>query len=716
MANSQLGNKKGFSQVRVTPLFSIYKYSVFLTCFMAVGMFISSIPLLFFTIKNKCIENACAQVGAIAPTLAGLKSLGWSETAYAGYYTALYSIFTMFFLGAAFILLLKKPNDPMSLFSILALCTFGVSFTDITSVLAEKHWMLEIMNNILYLIGSSTIVLFFFLFPNGRFVPKWTIWIAGGLIFTRSFHVLFPFLNWSLNESIWTIGAWLIVWLVSQLYSQIYRYKRVSTPVEKKQTKWVVYGFAVVVVGFLSIGVLPVFLVDGYITEGGPLKYLLMNFGIYGAFAIIPITITIAILRRRLWDIDMVLRRTFVYGTLSLFIVSVYIVVVWYLGYVFQKQGHLLFSLIATTIVAVLFGPIKEKTQKAANRFYFGERENPSRAIESLSEKLEHAWNPNETIAIVAKSIKEAMRIPYVSVQVNGMFTETVGYEQDDCYAYAISHKGSEVGQLMIAPRYSGEIFSEGDHKLLEILIRQAGTIIYSVKRDQEVHLLNERLQESRERLVIAREEERRRLRRNLHDDLAPRLAALALNAGNAEDLIKVNPEKAVTMMADVRLVIRKTVADIRQLVRDLRPGALDELGLINAIQERLNDLNLSHTDHFIQFEFLAPKYLPILPAAVEVAAFRMITEAVVNVVKHAKASKCTITLEVNEVKSSIDLQIVDDGRGLDHSLSKYDGIGLHSMQEHAWELGGEYVIESLEKGTKVWARLPLTTKEESGS
>jgi signal transduction histidine kinase len=715
MANIHIGNNKGISQARVTPLLLGYKYSIYLICLVTVGMFLSSIPYLFSTIKDKCIEEACPQVGAIAPTLAGLNAIGWNETTYAGYYTGLYSVFTLVFLGAAAFLLVRKANDSMSLFSILALCTFGVSFTDITSVLAEKHWMLETVNNVIYLIGSSTIVLFFFLFPNGKFVPKWSMWVAGALIFARWFQILFPFLDWSLNDSVWTIGVWLVVWLVSQLFSQIYRYKRVSTPLEKKQTKWVVYGFAVVVVGFLSVGVIPVFLVEGYITEGGPLKFLAMNLGIYGVFAIIPVTITIAILRHRLWDIDIVLRRTFVYGTLSLFIVIVYILVVWYLGYVFQQQGNVLFSLIATTIVAVLFGPIKEGTQKAANRFFFGERENPSRALESLSEKLEQAWNPNDIIAVVARSIKEAMRIPYVSVQVNGMFTETIGTEQDENYTYSITYKGAEVGRLILAPRYPGEMFSGVDHKLVEMLIRQAGTIIHSVIRDQEVHRLNERLQESRERLVIAREEERRRLRRNLHDDLAPRLAALALNAGNAEDLIKVNPEKAVAMMADVRLVIRKTVADIRQLVRDLRPGALDELGLVNAIQERLNDLNLSHTDHSIQFKFIAPKNLSFLPAAVEVAAFRIITEAVVNVVKHARASCCTITLDINQEHSTLDIQIVDDGKGL-VLTSRSEGIGLYSMQERASELGGEFIIENLDKGTKVWVSLPLATREESDS
>jgi signal transduction histidine kinase len=713
LANTQLNTKEGFSHKQETPLFLVYKYSIFMICIMTVILFFVSIPVTFTTIKNTCIEEACPQVGAIAPTKTGLKEIGWNETSYAGYYTGLYSVFSLFFIGAAGLLTLKKSNDRLSLFTILALCTFGVSFTDITSVLTEQHWIFEGLNNLVYLLGSASIVLFFFIFPNGHFDPKWTKWMAGVLILTRTFEIIFPFFDWSINDSVWTIGLWLVLWLICQLYSQIYRYRNVSTEVEKKQTKWVVFGFGVVVVGFLSVGVIPVFAVEGYITEGGPLKFILMNLAIYGVFAIIPITITIAIMRHRLWNIDMVLRRTFVYGTLSLFIVSVYVVVVWYLGYVFQHKGNLLFSLIATTIVAVLFGPIKERTQKTANRFFFGERENPYRALESLSEKLAYPLNSKETLHMVAKTIKEAMRLPYVSVQAGDIFKVEEGMEQSECYYYPIFYKGEQVGVAALSPRYPGERFYRSDQKLLDLLISQAATVIHSIIRDQEVYRLNERLQESREQLVMAREEERRRLRRNLHDDLAPRLAALALNAGNAEDLIKVNPTKAIDMLADVRLVIRNTVSDIRQLVRDLRPGALDELGLIGAIQERINDLNPVGENRLVKFEFFKPKHLPVLPAAVEVAAFRIITEAVVNVIKHARAGKCIIIIEINEELQFLDLQVIDDGIGLNTSQSS-KGIGLYSMKERALELGGEYVIECMETGTKVSARLPLAKTEES--
>lgn len=538
------GNRLG----SLTPRFLIYKYSILSICLITVCLFLLSIPPLFHTIQTNCIEERCNEVGAVPPGFAQLKAIGWSSTTYAAFYTAMYSCFALVFIGAAFLLLIKKPNNQMSLFAILTLCTFGVSFPATTSVLEGKHAVLDLFINMSYVASVIGIVMFFFLFPNGKFVPKWSGWIVAFLVISRCIEFIIPSFGWSLNDNILTIGIWLVVWLTTQLISQIYRFRKISSPAERQQTKWVVYGFGVVAIGFLSIGVIPIFIDERYITEGGPIKFAVMNLGIHAVFMLLPITITIAILRNRLWDIDLILKRTFIYGVLSLFIVAVYILVVWYLGLFFRQQGSLLLSLIATAIVAVSFGPIKEKLQKTANRYLFGEINSPYKALEQLVKHYEQTMESNDVMKLVAQTIKDSMRLPFVSITIhhqNGeFFTIETGVEQGEKMTYPVNYKGEELAVLVISPRYSQETFSKADQNLLQLLIRQAAVIIKSLKHDLEVRMLNESLQESRERLVIAREEERRRLRRNLHDDLAPRLAALALNAGNAEDLIKENPEK----------------------------------------------------------------------------------------------------------------------------------------------------------------------------
>jgi signal transduction histidine kinase len=216
---------------------------------------------------------------------------------------------------------------------------------------------------------------------------------------------------------------------------------------------------------------------------------------------------------------------------------------------------------------------------------------------------------------------------------------------------------------------------------------------------------------------VLAREEERRRLRRDLHDDLAPTLAALALTTSRIADLIPSDPKAAGALTAELYSAIRAAVSDIRRLVYDLRPPALDELGLVAAIKERAaqysaaSAMGKSSESPPLQVTIMAPDCLPPLPAAVEVAAYRIIQEGLTNVTRHAHAANCTIHLELT---GALTIEIVDDGIGLptEHRI----GIGLSSMRERAAELGGNCVIErGPNVGTRVYARLPLLEGEADG-
>jgi signal transduction histidine kinase len=213
-------------------------------------------------------------------------------------------------------------------------------------------------------------------------------------------------------------------------------------------------------------------------------------------------------------------------------------------------------------------------------------------------------------------------------------------------------------------------------------------------------------LQRSRERLVLAREEERRRLRRDLHDELAPTLAAVGLSAATVGELIPNDPKEAAFANEKLRAAIRATVGDVRRLVYDLRPPALDELGLIEAIRERASRYGVG--DDGFRATVEAPDELPPLPAAVEVAAYRIVQEALMNVSRHARASACAVRLACTESPSlALTIEVTDDGVGLPDA-PEY-GVGLHSMRERAAELGGECeIVRSWPSGTRVFARLPF--------
>jgi two-component system, NarL family, sensor kinase len=230
---------------------------------------------------------------------------------------------------------------------------------------------------------------------------------------------------------------------------------------------------------------------------------------------------------------------------------------------------------------------------------------------------------------------------------------------------------------------------------------------------------LSGELQHAREQLVLTREEERRRLRRDLHDDLAPSLAALGLTAATARDLLtpELTPESvaAAQLLKEVHVGLRNAVGDIRRIAYELRPPILDELGLVAAIRERAARLdgrdrpNGSPIRSRLQIVVEAPDPLPPLPATVEVATYRIVQEALMNVIRHAEAANCVVRLSLN---GGLHVEVLDDGVGQPASVRP--GIGLRSMRERAVELGGSCTIEQrMTAGTRVHASLPLNDERE---
>jgi signal transduction histidine kinase len=225
---------------------------------------------------------------------------------------------------------------------------------------------------------------------------------------------------------------------------------------------------------------------------------------------------------------------------------------------------------------------------------------------------------------------------------------------------------------------------------------------------NRELEQANTELQRSRESLVNTREEERRRLRRDLHDGVGPQLAALMLELETASDLVSDNHE-ASTLMAKLSKRAREIVSDVRRSVHALRPPALDELGLVEALRE--GALQYGPADLRVSVE--NPEELSHLPAAVEVACYRIAQEALANVVRHARASHCSIRIRLDEDAGALSVEVEDDGRGIKDDDSA--GVGMISMRERTEELGGWCTVESVVGGgTLVRALLPFQIKEDA--
>ncbi len=403
--------------------------------------------------------------------------------------------------------------------------------------------------------------------------------------------------------------------------------------------------------------------------------------------------------RRHLADIRLLINRTLVYGALTAIVVGIYVAVVGYLGLWFEEETHhLAISLFATGLIALIFQPLRTYLQRGVNRLMYGERDDPYAVLSRLGRRLEAALAPEAVLPSMVETVAQALKLPYVAIACKQdeemVVVAAYGSTVNGPLALPLIYRGEIIGQLLLAPRRPGESLTTADWRLLQSIAHQAGVAAHAVR-------LTADLQRSRERLVMAREEERRRLQRDLHDSLGPVLASLPLKLDAAHNLLGRDPAQASALLLELKTQTQATLIDIRRLVYDLRPPALDQLGLVTAIRQHAAAY---HPANGLQITLEAPDQLPPLPAAVEVAAYRIVQEALTNVAAHASAHSCLIRFRLDH---DLCLEIRDDGVGLPKEGRL--GVGLASMRERATELGGSCIIEPAPcGGTQVVARLPL--------
>ncbi|WP_409342589.1 sensor histidine kinase [Paenibacillus sp. MBLB4367] len=683
---------------------------------------ISSISGYYEKLHSQCILQSCGSLAPPPTTTEVLNQNNLTVDSYAVVLVAIDCGLAFLFYTGAGIILWKSGRERMGKLAVLALVAYGTTFPSLVYLSSEGSEVLQRWPDGISTVGWMTLFLFFLLFPSGKLAPSWTffVWIPFSVIQLASF--LFP--DTSINLHQWSETARILYYLTaigSIIYSQIYRYRKVSNAEQRQQTKWVVYGVTISFLGFFGISAF--FVSD---TAFSPASYIYLTVALHVFVSIIPLTLAFAILRHRLWDIDPLVNRTIVYGVLSLAIVLVYSASVLYLSSVFRTEKSYIISLLATSIVAILFAPLKQWLQRIVNRLMKGRHDDPFAVLVELGDSLIKPMAPERVLDAVARTIQDALRLPHVGISIgmNGQETMaiSVGEKKYDMHGFPLIHSGEELGTLWLSSRSPGEAFSTEDSKLLDILLRQTVPIAKNINMTAGMELLAKDLQESRERLVLAREEERRQIRRNLHDDLAPRLMSLAFNVAAAEQYIRKSPDTAIGLLGELRQVIRTTVNEIRTMVHDLRPPTLDEFGLLGSIEARIDEIlktsgQMAATLHNdpICVKLHVLEALPALPAAVEVAVYRIVTESLVNVIRHAEATACDVHIRLTPAQE-LQVEVIDNGKGLPVPMksSGNGGIGLTSIRERAGELGGQCIFERLETGgTRVMALLPLLRGEE---
>ncbi len=542
------------------------------------------------------------------------------------------------------------------------------------------------------------LVVIAYLVPDGHSLsPGWRRWLLLGLAgvtaflvgsagdaqgFREAHHGADPPLAWlpaPVSGVLGGLGLLLTVLLFGGAAFAVRARLRRASGEARLQLLWLVWGatslplaLALVWAGYFVFDANPV-VVDAALVLAG---------------VALPLAIGIAILRHRLFDIQLVLSRTLTYGVLVVAVVALYALLLFGADRLVGDRvvgDRTAGVVLAIVLVTVAMQPAYGRLQRRIERWVYGYRSDPATALRRLGANVESA-DPLHVVESITASVADALKVNRVWVEARG------DYPSDDPRTLRVPlvHRGDRIGDLALAVP-AGRTMSAADTALLHDLARHAAVTVRAAQLAGE-------LQTSRSRIVSAREEERKRLRRDLHDGLGPSLAAILLKLGavqSREDAAERN-----CLLAEVREETRAAITEVRRVVDDLRPPAIDEVGLVDAIRQRAASLS---TD-LLTYHVDGPQILPPIPAAVEVAAFRIASEAMTNVAKHSGASRCQVELELD---GTLGLTISDNGRGSGQPTD--GGVGWTSMAERAAELGGSCTVSTrAEGGVIVRAVLPL--------
>jgi signal transduction histidine kinase len=521
------------------------------------------------------------------------------------------------------------------------------------------------------------------------------------------------------DPSPWTsaLGGLAMISMAGAVVSVIFRFRR-ATSDTKQQLKWFAFAASVTAtVTVLSFGSSLVIPGNQDINNLGILASVLSLTGI-------PVSVGVAILRYRLYDIDIVISRTLVYGALAVFITAVYVAIVVGIGNLIGSGGqpNLALSIVATAVVAVAFQPVRERLQTIANRLVYGKRATPYEVLSQFSERVAESYAAADVLPRMAHVLADGtgaeraqvwlragatLRPAAVWPSTNGtapaetpesvsLVGDTVSEIPEATRVVEVRHQGELLGALTVTKR-QGESLTPVEEKLLDDLASQAGLVLKNVGLTAELLQRLEDLRASRQRLVAAQDEERRRLERNLHDGAQQNLVALKVKLGLAEVLAGKDPARAKALVGELKSDADEALETLRDLARGIYPPLLADKGLAAALQAQARkatvpvDVESDGTGRY--------------PQEVEAAIYFCCLEALQNIQKYANASIATVRLI--ESDGGLSVEVSDDGKGFDPAVVR-KGSGLQNMEDRLAAMGGTVAIRSAPgEGTSVTARIP---------
>jgi signal transduction histidine kinase len=585
--------------------------------------------------------------------------------------------------------------------------------------------------------GLTTAFLLIFLvffFPNGRLpTPRWrwaargatavaVVLVAGSMVTTATTQLASHLPNVPnpigvgsisavIGNSSLVFGVGLILVFLLAVGSVVVRFRR-SRDVERSQLRWVarVTGvcIAITLAGFL-IGI-------PNPNVGGALA----GVGFDGLAVAIPVTIGLAVMKYGLYDIDIFISRAIVYGSLAVFITAIYVGIAVGIGTLVGSGGkpNLALSIVATAVVAIGFQPVRERVQRVANRLVYGKRATPYEVLSQFSERVAESYASDQVLPRMARVLADgtAAELAEVWLRSGAELRRAAAFPLDTAIptlvhldsaaepsiptadrSVLVRHQGEVLGALAVTKR-RGESLTPIEIKLMDDLAHQAGLVLKNVglTADLQARLID--LRASRQRLVAAQDDERRKLERNLHDGAQQYLVAIKVKLGLVEMLLTKDPKKATTTLQQLNGDADEALETLRDLARGIYPPLLADKGLRTALQAQARKATLPIT--------VEAAGIGRYSQDTEAALYFCILEALQNIQKYAQATSAMVRLR--EDGSQLCVEVADDGCGFDVSTT-IRGNGLTNIEDRLDALGGKLQVESTcGQGTILRAAVPV--------
>jgi signal transduction histidine kinase len=502
--------------------------------------------------------------------------------------------------------------------------------------------------------------------------------------------------------------AWpmLLASLVVALVAFGLRFRRADAD-RRRQIKWMIPPFGLVAVGYL-----------GMVVEGADRTFWLL---VPGAFAV-PAAIAVAVLRHRLWDIDLLIRRSVVYSVIWLALGLIYVAIAAVPGLALGDRVPVSVAVGITVLATIAFQPARRHVDRLVGRLLFGERESELQLLARFGATVADTFDVTELAPRVADTVRRGLDLEWARVglalddeRVEPAGAAGIGLATPAVPAVVISlaHSGTQLGAIECGPKRDGRL-TERDHVLLAGLARQAALGLHNAHlaaelsaRLDEIGRQAAELRASRARLVAAQDIERRRLERDLHDGVQQDIVSLLSRLGVARSQLRRDPAEAELTLAELQVQTGQVLRDLRQLAQGIHPSVLTDRGILEAIEAKLTQVPVGvelHADPSLRGARFDPD--------VEAAAYFFVSEGLANAMKHAGARKVSVRLATAERQLLV--EVVDDGTGF--LPANVSGSGLTGLRDRIEAVGGGmHVRSSPGRGCRLQAHIPLSRQYAEG-